>query len=277
MGYHTLPATYVSHVALNVSHLERSLIFYKQVLGFRVFEQTNNRVSLTAGSGNPILTLYEIKDTEPNQGESSGLYHIALLLPSRRFLAELYIYARKNEVLFEGAADHLTSESVYLSDPDGNGLEIYVDRPSSDWMWNDGRVAMDLIPLDTKDLLQENVGKWNGIPPGTRIGHVHLRVRSLEESTRFYTQYFPYQVVSKYGNQAIFLSTEKYHHHIALNTWKDGMFVKGASFGMRSFTLEMTAEYRICALKKLRDDGHEVDCISEHYVVEDPVGNTIYF
>src|SRR5699024_2826649 len=198
MGYHTLPATFVSHVALNVSHLERSLIFYKQVLGFRVFEHTNNRVSLTAGNGNPILTLYEIKDTEPNQGESSGLYHIALLLPSRRFLAELYIYARENEVLFEGAADHLTSESVYLSDPDGNGLEIYADRPSSEWMWKNGRVAIDLIPLDTKDLLQETVGEWKGIPPGSRIGHVHLRVRSLEESTCFYTRYFPYQVVSKY-------------------------------------------------------------------------------
>ncbi|HLR14269.1 MAG TPA: VOC family protein [Bacillota bacterium] len=277
MGYHTLPATFVSHVALNVSHLERSLIFYKQVLGFRVFEHTNNRVSLTAGNGNPILTLYEIKDTEPNQGESSGLYHIALLLPSRRFLAELYIYARENEVLFEGAADHLTSESVYLSDPDGNGLEIYADRPSSEWMWKNGRVAIDLIPLDTKDLLQETVGEWKGIPPGSRIGHVHLRVRSLEESTCFYTRYFPYQVVSKYGSQAIYLSTEKYHHHIALNTWKNGVFVKGASFGIRSFTLAMTAQQRICTLRKLRADGYEVDCIGEHYIVEDPVGNTIFF
>lgn len=278
MSYHTLPATYVSHVALNVSHLERSLIFYKQVLGFRVFEQTNNRVSLTVGTENPILTLYEIKDTSPNKRKTSGLYHLALLLPSRRFLAELYIYALKNKVLFEGAADHLTSESLYLSDPDGNELEIYADRKPTEWIWNKGRIAMNLIPLDTKDLLQEAVGEWNGIPPGTQIGHVHLRVRSLEESTYFYTYFFSYKVVNEYGSQAVFLSTEKYHHHIALNTWNNGgECVEGASFGLRSFTLEMPAEHRISTLKRLRDEGYEVECISEHYVVKDPVGNTIYF
>lgn len=279
MNYHSLPVTHVSHVALFVSEIERSLVFYDQMLGFRILEQLDGRVSLTINGVDPVLTLYELKDVPILDRKASGMHHVAFLLPLRTDLAELYVHARKSGLLHEGVADHLVTESVYLSDPDGNGIEMYTDRDPADWMWNDRYVAMDTISLDANDLIRRAKKEWNGMPSGTIIGHIHLQVDHLERTAAFYTDYFSLDVVNTYGGKAAFLSNEYYHHHIGINTWNSAgrKSIQQPHIGMRFFVLRMTEENRQETKKKLLANAYSVEEVDEMFAVIDPAGNKVLF
>lgn len=279
MNYHSLPVTHVSHVALSIAEIERSLAFYVQMLGFRILHQSEGQVSLTINGVDPVMTLYETKHVPLLDRKASGLYHIGFLLPSRTDLAELYIHARKCGLLHEGVADHLVNESVYLSDPDGNGIEMYADRDPSDWMWNDRYVAMDTIPLDTSDLIKRAKKKWNKVPIEMMIGHIHLQVDHLEQTASFYTDYFSFDVVNAYGGKAMFLSNAKYHHHIGMNTWNSAgrKVIEGPHIGMRSFTLRMTEENRQQTKKKLEAHSYVIKESERMLTVTDPAGNNVLF
>lgn len=279
MTFHSLPATFVSHVALHVSNIEASLVFYEQIIGFRVLQKTETMASLTIDDQEAVLTLYELENAPPLDRKASGMYHIAFLLPSRIDLGEMYLHARKYGLLHEGAADHLVNESIYLSDPDGNGVEFYADRDPSDWMWNDKHVAMDTVSLDTADLVSHVKKEWTGLPIGTVIGHIHLQVHDLEATARFYTDYFSFDLVNAYGGKAMFLSTEHYHHHIGLNTWNsvDRKALEEPHIGMQSFTLHMTEENREQTITKLEASAFSVDDPTGLITITDPAGNHVIF
>lgn len=277
MKFHRAPHTFVSQVDLKVENLERSLTFYREVIGFQLLERTGNRAILTADGKTPLLSIVQPANAIPKPPNTSGLYHYALLLPTRSDLAKvLQHFIQRNYPL--GASDHLVSEALYLNDPDGNGIEIYADRPSSTWRLENGEVVMATEPLDAENLLAESRGeRWSGLPKDTIIGHIHLHVAELKETEEFYCRGLGFDVVSRYY-QAVFISTGGYHHHIALNTWNGvGAPTPPAnSVGLNWFSLVYpTDEARKKAVEQLRLIGAGVKEEDGIFLTKDPSGNRI--
>ncbi len=211
----------VGPVALRVASLARSTDFYRQVLGLRVHREGDASAALGAG-GDDLLRLEE-DPAAPRPRGTTGLYHFALLLPSRRALARQLWRLLQAGVRPQGVADHLVSEAIYLADPDGNGIELYRDRPRDEWVYDGGQIRMTTDPLDLDGLLAE-LGdpeeRLQGIAPGTVMGHVHLRVSDVAAAEAFYRDVLGFDVTTRFGSSASFLSKGGYHHHIGLNTWE---------------------------------------------------------
>lgn len=279
MGFHSKPTTFVGHVTIKVANLDRSLQFYKEMIGLDVLEQTSSSAKLTTDGMTSILTLHQPENVIPKQGRTTGLYHFALLLPEKVDLANIVVHFVENGIRF-GSADHLVSEALYLHDPDGNEIEIYIDRDPSEWVWNGQEVAMTTDPLDFEGLLKNRVPgkKWEGLPHGTLMGHIHLHVSELEKTEEFYVKGLGFDVVSRFGPQAIFLSTGKYHHHIGANTWNGVGAPKPPenSVGMESFTLVLPSEEAIKqTIKNLQNIGVSVTEEDGRTITYDPSGNRI--
>ncbi|MGF2614714.1 VOC family protein [Rossellomorea vietnamensis] len=275
MNFHQNPLTYVGKVSLKVQNLERSLVFYKEVLGFTILEQTERTASLSANGKTALLTLEQPADVVTKSGRTTGLYHFALLLPTREDLANFVQHSAEIGLRL-ASSDHLVSEALYFSDPDGNGIEVYADRAHADWDWSNGEVKMSVDPLDFKDLLSiKRNHPWNDLPAETVMGHIHLHVSQLKETEEFYIEGLGFDVVSRFGSQALFISTGEYHHHIGLNTW-NGIGAPPPSqnsVGLQSFTLMLPSEKaRNEAAGRLRSIGA---IVSEDFVTEDPSGNKI--
>ncbi|WP_106495304.1 VOC family protein [Lentibacillus sp. Marseille-P4043] len=270
------PATYVGEVSINVTDLERSLTFYKTIVGFKVLEQTEQRAVLTADGKTPLLILERPADVVPKVGRTAGLYHFAILLPTRADLSAFLRHIIQMRVQL-GAADHLVSEALYFSDPDGNGIEVYHDRPSSEWSWENGEVSMATEQLDGDSILAESAQEWNGLPEQTVMGHIHLHVSDLQKTEEFYINGLGFTVVTTYPG-ALFTSTGDYHHHIGLNVWNGvgaPMPTKN-SVGLNYFTLVFPNEKsRTSAVERLRQIGANVTNEQDYYVTEDPSGNVI--
>ena len=231
----------IGYVSLNVSNLQRSLDFYQDVLGFRlVGNPTEDRALLSAEDG-PSLVELQQKDSVPER--RAGLYHFAVLLPERKHLADLLLNLNNNRdmIQFDGMADHLVSEAIYIRDPDFIGIELYRDRPKSEWKWNRGRIEMATINLDTGNLLKEATAEgWRTMPRGTTIGHIHLHVRDLGRALNFYRDALGLDFTATYPG-AYFFSSGGYHHHIATNTWL-GTTIPPASadkVGLNHFGIEL--------------------------------------
>jgi catechol 2,3-dioxygenase len=278
MSFHQPPNVHVDHVHLNVCDLERSIRFYRDVIGFSVLDREGNVARLTADGRRALVTLEQPEGAAPKPAGTTGLYHFALLLPSREHLAQIVLhFAGLNMPL--GHSDHLVSEALYLNDPDGNGIEIYRDREPSEWTWQGGEVRMAVDPLDFRSLLAGVQRRpWEKLPDGTIIGHIHLHVSRLDEAETFYTDGLGFEVVNRYGGHALFLSTGRYHHHIGLNTWQG----VGAptppenSFGLREFTVVYPdAEARDRAADRLRTIGADVSEKDGAVLAADPSGNRI--
>ncbi|REK57295.1 MAG: glyoxalase [Thermobacillus sp.] len=278
VGFHQAPCTYVGQVSLKVLDLERALRFYREVIGFKVLAQTGASATLTADGRTALLTVERPDDAAPKQGRTTGLYHFALLLPTRTDLARIVKHFARIGLRI-GSSDHLVSEALYLSDPDGNGIEIYRDRDPSEWNWKRGEVEMAVDPLDFRDLLAAGDDKpWDGLPAGTLMGHIHLHVSELGPAERFYVDGLGFEVVNRFGAQALFLSTGGYHHHIGLNTW-NGVGAPGPaanSVGLKSFTLIYPDEAaRDRAVLNLRNLGVDVAEQDGAFAASDPSGNRI--
>lgn len=279
MNFHHEPITFVGQVNLKVQNLERSLAFYEEVIGFKVLEQTGQKANLTADGKTILLSIEQPIDVLPKQGRTTGLYHFALLLPERSDLAEIVQHFTEIGLRF-GSSDHLVSEALYLSDPDGNGIEIYIDRAPSEWDWENGEVAMAVDPLNFTELLA--AGKqlsWNGLPADTVMGHIHLHVSELIQTEEFYTKGLGFEVVNRYGKQALFISDGKYHHHIGLNTWngENAPTPLPTSVGLESFTLMLpNDEKRNRIIDQLENIGVSVTKENDSIVVTDPSGNRIH-
>ncbi|HKV83738.1 MAG TPA: VOC family protein [Ktedonobacterales bacterium] len=236
-------ATTLGAAHLTVADLPRALAFYRDILGFTAVETATGSVTLSPnGATAPILTLTEIAGARPKPPRTTGLYHVAILLPTRLDLGRTLRRLVESDYPLQGASDHLVSEALYLADPDGNGLEIYRDRPREQWRFSGDQIAMDSLPLDLRALLREALAdgqEWAGIAPGTRIGHVHLQVADLDRAISFYRDTLGFDLMARMGNSAAFLSAGGYHHHIGLNTWGTAGAPQAPAdaVGLRSFDI----------------------------------------
>lgn len=214
------PATFIGGTRLRVGDLARSLAFYRDVLGFTATPVSENVTALAAGSAAPILTLVEQKDAVRKPPRSTGLYHAAILTPSRPALGKVLRRLFDAQYPLDGASDHLVSEALYLSDPDGNGLEIYRDRPRGEWRYAGTQLQMDTRRLDLESLLNDaDPSAYTAIPDGTVIGHMHLHVSDLAQAEAFYAGLLGFDVVVRGYPGALFFSAGGYHHHLGTNTW----------------------------------------------------------
>ncbi|MCL7453509.1 MAG: VOC family protein [Anaerolineae bacterium] len=213
----------IGHVHLRVSDLERALAFYRDLLGFRQVKREGETVFLSASGGVPYhLLLTGQPAARPKPPRTTGLYHVAIRLPTRRALARTLQRLAGAGWRFQGFSDHKVSEALYLLDPDRNGLELYADRPRELWPLQDGQIAMGTDPLDVQGLLQEVESEpdaWTGIDAGTEVGHVHLHVSDLAKAEAFYTGLLGLDVTQRSYPGALFFSAGGYHHHVGVNTW----------------------------------------------------------
>jgi catechol 2,3-dioxygenase len=237
------PSLKIDHIHLKVSNLKESVNFYQSILGFRVLkEESTTKTAFLASSvfdtdittisdkkekASPLLILTEIYNNGNKNIEhksikkEAGLYHFAILLPERKYLAAFLRHMQENldPVFFEGMADHAVSESIYIHDPDFNGIEVYRDRLSSDWTWHGNKVYMITESLNVKDLFIQNPHEiWTGLPSATTIGHVHLHISNLNKSKKFYQDVLGLYHTASYPG-ANFFAADHYHHHVATNTW----------------------------------------------------------
>lgn len=279
MNFHTKPITYVSNVTIHVSDLARSLAFYQNVIGFQIYSQTSRIAELTADGQTVLLTLEQPDGVTSKQPRTTGLYHFAILLPTRQDLASIVPHLVNNGVQL-GSSDHLVSEALYLPDPDGNGIEIYRDRLPEEWTWHGDSVEMTVDPLNFQDLLQpENVSPWNGLPVNTVMGHIHLHVDDLKTAEAFYIDALGFEVVTRYGHQALFIADQKYHHHIGLNVWNGVGAPRPTknSVGLKHYTLTVADQEKVETLTdRLKAKGYAVHHQGNVVITEDPAGNEIH-
>lgn len=272
------PHTFVGHVELNVQDLAQSVKFYEDIIGFKKLKESDQCVVFTADGTRPLLTIRQPDNVKPKEGRTSGLFHFAILLPNRVELAKALKHLHQHSVQL-GASDHLVSEALYLNDPDGNGIEIYSDRDSNEWNWKDNEVVMTVDPLNAQSILDESGQvEWTGLPPETVMGHIHLHVSNLPQSEEFYGRGLGFQVVCRFGNQALFMSTGHYHHHIGLNTWAGvgAPAPSEASAGMKFFSLVYPSkDARERVVQQVRHLGYKVNQDGEDFYTTDPSGNKI--
>jgi catechol 2,3-dioxygenase len=209
------PGTTVGTVRLTVRDLDRSRSFYEQVLGLTGDE------ALGAPGGPTLIELHGDPLAPALNPRATGLFHLAVLVPTRADLADSLKRIASARWPLSGASDHLVSEALYLSDPDGNGIEIYRDRPREQWPERDGQLQMATIPLDLDDLVRDSPADDvpAAVPVAARMGHVHLQVSDLDEAERFYSGKLGFDVTVRGYPGALFFSAGGYHHHIGVNTW----------------------------------------------------------
>jgi catechol 2,3-dioxygenase len=270
--------TTLGGVHLTVGDLERSLDYYRGAIGLDMLATDDGRAALGVG-GRELLVLVEQPGARPAYGYT-GLYHFALLLPERIDLARWLAHARGNVPLV-GLSDHFVSEAIYLSDPDGHGIEIYWDRPREVW---EGQVfeRMTTLPLDVGSLMDElsdsESEPFEQLPDGTVMGHVHLKVASIPDTVAFYRDVLGFDLMAQLGEQAAFLSAGGYHHHVGANTWESA----GASpppeglAALRHATIVLPdVAGRSRVVERLRESDHSFDETEDGPRVRDPSGNAL--
>lgn len=212
--------TPIKSITLQVEALVRTLTFYEDVLGFTIHQQDPQHAKLGT-VGKTFLHLQKSSGEKPSP-YTTGLFHLALLLPERSHLAQVLMHIKESGTPIHGYSDHGVSHAIYLQDPEGNGLELYWDRPRENWPIQHGQLQMTTRPLNLQELyrLAENSGNdWQGLPARTRLGHVHLRVNAIEPAESFYQDILGMDLMQRYGSAASFFSYAGYHHHIGVNTW----------------------------------------------------------
>ncbi|MEA2197886.1 MAG: catechol 2,3-dioxygenase [Solirubrobacteraceae bacterium] len=275
------PDTDVGAVRLTVSDLERSRSFYERALGLRASETDDGTLALSVNGEAPVIELTGDAAATPRPRPSTGLFHLAVLLPTRRDLAVAVRRLVDARVPLDGASDHLVSEALYLHDPDGNGIEIYRDRPREEWPHASGSLEMATLPLDLEDILTElpPASARDAVSPtGTRMGHVHLQVSDLDEAEAFYAGVLGFDVTVKGYAGALFVSAGGYHHHIGLNTWQSrgaGAPPPGA-IGLRSFDVVVPDSAELDRiLARVNEAGLDVQRSNGVVTVHDPSGNAV--
>ncbi len=270
-GQESLPSeTAVGRVALRVADLDRQIDFYEDVVGLETLERADDSASLGAG-GTALLRLEERPDLDPRGPEETGLFHTAFLFPDRGALGDA-LHRVEGHWRLTGASDHLVSEALYLDDPEGNGVELYRDRPKSAWtIHDDGRIDMDTLPLD-REPLREAAHGADRAHPGTTVGHVHLEVSDTLAARDFYHHHVGLSLKTTYGEQAVFLAAGVYHHHVGANIW-NGRTEPGTGHGLDWYELVVPDDASAAAARERLStaDTAPTDC-ETGFAVADPDG-----
>jgi catechol 2,3-dioxygenase len=272
------PRTAIGAVRLRVGDLDELARFYEDVIGLELLERSSALARLGAG-GRPLVELLSDPNAPPRPPQTTGLFHLAILVPDRRRLGTALRRVAEAGWGLTGASDHLVSEALYTSDPEGNGIEIYRDRPSEDWPRADGQPQMDTLPLDLSSVLAEaEAGEPGPMAAETRIGHVHLNVSDIPGSEAFYSGLLGFEPTVRGYPGALFVSAGGYHHHLGLNTWVG----EGAppppegSRGLESFEVLVPTSGGIDAIAgRLEGAGVAVDQANGGIEVSDPSSNRV--
>jgi len=268
----------IGMVTLRVRDLDRVADYYRDAIGLTVMQRTADRARLGSG-GIALLDLERREGAARDRPNAAGLYHTAFLMPTRKDLARWLVHAAINKIPLSGFADHRVSESVYLDDPEGNGIEVYADRAPELWQWNAGTVTMATDQLDIDGLLtltNPRISYYAKAPDGLRIGHMHLRVGDLEAADRFYGGTIGLDPTRK-RNGAAFLSSGRYHHHLGINTWESagaGARDDGAT-GLAWFSLEIAAPELLQAQEQRLQAGAQATAVPDGIETTDPWGTRV--
>ncbi|CAN5263741.1 catechol 2,3-dioxygenase [soil metagenome] len=279
-GYRLPDALRLGHVSLQISDMERSLAWYHDVLGLRVLNRDGALATLgTHGSDTPLLELHQIAGTQALARHAKlGLYHFAILLPTRAALGSFVQHLAAIGVE-AGAADHLVSEALYLRDPDGLGIEVYADRPRDSWRVEGQQMKMASDPLDVADLVRAANGEpWKGIPEGTVMGHVHLHVADIDEAAAFYHTALGFDKMVWQYPGALFMSAGGYHHHLGVNTWAGRGALSAGELDARLLEWHMclpSAEDVAAVEASLEAAGFAVTRDGDHRLARDPWGTLV--
>ncbi len=272
------PGTTIGAVHLTISDLRRSIRFYEAHLGFVVHRQDDRTAWL--GAGGPDLVILTQDQHAPRSRGTTGLYHLAILVPSRADLARSFRLLVQTGIVMQGAADHGVSEALYLADEDGNGIEVYRDRPREDWPQVAGHVQMGVEPLDLEMLLSEagEADSGAGLARGTVIGHVHLQVSQVGDAEAFYVGILGFELMLRYGPSALFVAAGGYHHHIGLNTWA-GVGAPpppSGALGLRYFVVTLPSDAALAAVAdRVRAAGVPTESLDDGLLIRDPSRNAI--
>lgn len=263
-------STRIGRVTLRVGSLDSMVQFYEETIGLAVQRREDGRASLGASADGPtLLSLREDADAPARPREAAGLFHVAFLHPTRASLADSLNRVREAGSALTGASDHLVSEALYLRDPEGNGIELYRDRPRSEWEYDGEEVRMDTLPLDLEDLAAaSDATSTDAIDPDATVGHVHLEVSDVDRSTAFYRDELGFGVRSRW-NGARFLAAGGYHHHLGLNTWNGRSAPVGDHRGLDGFEVVVPDEEALSALRSRMEDAEPSD---SGFRVADPDG-----
>ena len=212
----------VARVGLKARDADALARYYREVIGLAIMSRKNGTITLGAGQ-RPLLEIENDISALPDDPGSAGLFHTAFLLPTRTDLGRWVKHAVEKRISIEGASDHRVSEALYLTDPEGNGIEIYADRPKEQWKWNGASVDLATLKLDIPALLGDvpaDAPAWQEAPEESVIGHVHLRVGDPDAAEEWWHSKFGFDTVHKIAGSAVFLSSGGYHHHIGANSWR---------------------------------------------------------
>ena len=274
-------ATRMGPISLAVNDLAGMTAWYAAALGLVMQARDTGTVVLGADGGGPILRLIDRAEGRPADPRVSGLFHLAVLLPSREDLARWAAHAYADGITLDGASDHLVSEALYLSDPEGNGIEVYRDRPRAGWRRANGELMMGTEALDMRRLVGEgraDPNGWRGAPTGTTVGHVHLKVHDIRAARRFHVDTLGLDVMAAMPT-ALFISAGGYHHHLGMNTWQSAGRPRGGrtSLGLVDTVVELSGSAEVAAVAgRLESAGHPVERIGEGFAAAvDPSGNRI--
>ena len=210
---------HIGAVGLIVRDLDRIADYYRNLLGLSALSREKDTVRLGT-DGMTLIELTQRPDAKPDDPREAGLYHTAFLMPTRADLGRWVRRIAATRVPVSGASDHGVSEAIYLDDPEGNGVEVYADRPPETWNWRDDLVSMPTVGLDVADLMRagEHAPDYAEAPLGLRVGHIHLRVGDVDAADAFYRGPIGLGLTRKRGG-ATFMSSARYHHHVAANVW----------------------------------------------------------
>lgn len=269
-------STAMGAVELNVSDLDLMRTYYEDALGLRVLSTSDGDVEF--GFESPIIRLSASTDgLEQSSPQEAGLYHSAILYATEADLARtLQQLATVAPSSFQGSADHRVSLAFYFVDPEGNGLELYVDRPEDQWQWNNGEVTMGSEPLDPNAFIAEYLGGDTERPDETLMGHVHLKVGELEQAEEFYADALGFAVTSR-SDGALFYAAGGYHHHLATNVWQsDGAEERTNPTGLGAVTITVGDATALQDITDRLDSATvDYDLQDDRIIVDDPWGNEI--
>ena len=269
-------ATHVGGVHLQVTDIARSIAYYEQVLGLHVHFATSDTAAIGPHDGEPLVWLQTSSGVKPARRGALGLFHFAILLPDRAALGRFAAHLSAIGVRV-GMADHSVSEALYLSDPDGLGIEVYADRPRSSWRWRERELVMTTDPLDFGNVVAAGGNQpWNGMPSGTTIGHVHLHVRSLVEGENFYHVALGFDKTVWTYPGALFLAAGGYHHHLGTNSWSPGPRAKDDEARLLEWELVVpNAEAASAAAASIRSAGYAAEHADDGWMAADPWGTRV--